>query len=426
MNDNDGRPAVSSAAHNQTPPLAARSNRRARRKQIRTILLIGFGLYCVWLGYQILSFKKYVTVPKIARAENTSLPTGARSTAPSDPFALPPVVELRGAYHMHTRHSDGHKTVAEVAAAADRAGLDFVILTDHGTPNFASLDEQRRIGRVLVLAGTEISSSRGHLVALGFKRPAQLFSQNAEDAAREVGALGGFTVIAHPYAKIRWSWGEWADYSGLEIINADADLRRGWVGSLLYAPALLLRPTLALLKTLDPPLSTLRKWDQLLGKNGRGAAGPGGEAIHGYYSNDAHRFFYETELGILNLHVQLEGLAPVDSAEASRAIFDALRRGRFYSAVEAAADPAGFRFEVTGDHRVPALLRISTPFSFAHETRIIHEGAVVASGQGRDLTFKAREPGAYRVEVYLRERTPLHPGVPWILANPHLIRKDIP
>jgi hypothetical protein len=426
MNDNKGRPATSSAARKQTPPLAPRSNRRARRKPLRAVLLLVLGLYSVWLGYQILAFKKYVTVPEIARAENTSLPSGARPTALPESADLPPIVELRGAYHMHTRHSDGYKTVVEVAAAADRAGLDFVILTDHGTPNFASFDEQRRIGRVLVLAGTEISSSRGHLVALGFKRPAQSFSQNAEDAAREVGALGGFTVIAHPYAKIRWSWGDWADYSGLEIINADADLRRGWVGSLLYAPALLLRPTLALLKTLDPPLSTLRKWDQLLGKNGRGAAGPGGEEIQGYYSNDAHRFFYETELGVLNLHVQLDGLAPVDSAEASQAIFDALRRGRFYSAVEAAADPAGFRFEVTDEKLTPALLHVSTPFSFAHETRIIHEGAVVASGPGRDLTFEAREPGAYRVEVYLRERTPLHPGVPWILANPRLIRKDIP
>jgi hypothetical protein len=400
--------------------------RRARRHPLRTALLLILAAYFIWLGYQILSAKKYVSVPEIARAENTSLPSGARPAAPAESAALPPVVELRGAYHMHTRHSDGHKTVAEVAAAADRAGLDFVILTDHGTPNFASLDEQRRIGRVLVLAGAEISSSRGHLVALGFNRPARPFSQNAEEAAREVGSLGGFTVIAHPYAKTRWSWGDWADYSGLEIINADADLRRGWVGSLLYAPALILRPTLALLKTLDPPLSAVRKWDQLLGKNGRGAGGPGGEPIYSYYSTDAHRFFYETELGVLNLHVQLAGLAPVDSADASRAILDALRRGRFYNAVEAAADPAGFRFEVVGENRTPALLRVSTPFSFAHETRIIHEGAVVASGQGRDLTFEAREPGAYRVEVYLRERTPLHPGVPWILANPRLIRKDIP
>ena len=400
--------------------------RRARRHPLRTALLLILAIYLVWLGYQILSTKKYVTVPEIARTEKASLPSGARPAEPADPAALPPVVELRGAYHMHTRHSDGYKTVAEVAAAADRAGLDFVILTDHGTPNFASLDEQQQIGRVLVLAGTEISSSRGHLVALGFSRPAQPFPQNAEDAAREVRALGGFTVIAHPYAKIRWSWGDWTDYSGLEIINADADLRRGWVGSLLYAPALILRPTLALLKTLDPPLSTIRKWDQLLAKNGRGAGGPDGESIQGYYSTDAHRFFYETELGILNLHVQLEGLAPVDSTEASRAILDALRRGRFYSAVEAAADPAGFRFEVVGENRAPAFLRVSTPFSFAHEARIIHEGAVVASGQGRDLTFEAREPGAYRAEVYLRERTPLHPGVPWILANPHLIRKDIP
>ena len=37
-----------------------------------------------------------------------------------------------GAYHIHTSRSDGSGSVADVAAAARRAGLKFVILTDHG------------------------------------------------------------------------------------------------------------------------------------------------------------------------------------------------------------------------------------------------------------------------------------------------------
>src|SRR5512133_3030309 len=38
---------------------------------------------------------------------------------------------VSGAYHVHTTRSDGHGDRAQVAAAAARAGLAFVILTDH-------------------------------------------------------------------------------------------------------------------------------------------------------------------------------------------------------------------------------------------------------------------------------------------------------
>src|SRR5690606_25643630 len=38
-----------------------------------------------------------------------------------------------GVIHVHTRYSDGAGTVRRVAQAAVRAGLDFVIVTDHDT-----------------------------------------------------------------------------------------------------------------------------------------------------------------------------------------------------------------------------------------------------------------------------------------------------
>ena len=39
---------------------------------------------------------------------------------------------VRGAYHVHSTVSDGTGSIDEIAAAAARAGLQFVILTDHG------------------------------------------------------------------------------------------------------------------------------------------------------------------------------------------------------------------------------------------------------------------------------------------------------
>jgi hypothetical protein len=56
--------------------------------------------------------------------------------APPRPLALPPVPEIaepiRGVIHVHTRRSDGSGTREQVARAAARAGLRFVVLTDHG------------------------------------------------------------------------------------------------------------------------------------------------------------------------------------------------------------------------------------------------------------------------------------------------------
>ena len=82
-----------------------------------------------------------------------------------------------------------------------------------------------------------------------------------------------------------------------------------------------------------------------------------------------------------------------------------------------AADPSGFRFWAENNR-----LRVLSPFSFAHETRIIHDGKAVGTSSNGELAYDAPEPGAYRVEVYLRERSPLGGDVPWIVSNAVVLR----
>jgi len=80
--------------------------------------------------------------------------------APGDPVAV------RGAYHVHSVASDGTGTVEEIAAAAARAGLRFVILTDHGD-GYARPSAPRYLGSVLCIDAVEISTAGGHYAALG-------------------------------------------------------------------------------------------------------------------------------------------------------------------------------------------------------------------------------------------------------------------
>lgn len=402
------------------------------RKILRWALAVA-AIYAAWLAYSEFSFRSYGD------------PDGAPAAAARDAGGRGPR-ELQGVYHVHTTFSDGHATVDEVAALAARQGLDFVVLTDHGNPNHASLRAAgRRIG-LLVLAGSELNVNRGHLVALGFRPPADegKIPSNAEDAVAAVKSLGGFTVIAHPYSKVKWSWGDWgesSDYSGIEIVNADTMFKNNYRHVLAYAPLLLLGSRLPLVKMLELPASNLKRWDQ------RGA----NAAIAGYFSADAH-LYYRGIFALLRLHVLVDG--PGESGRADpgaeeAVIWDALHHGRFYNAVEAVADARGFRFDAEaggaarsatgrraraygmGDSITigaaaagDVLFKARAPQPFRKEIRLLRDGRVIAATTGDTLRAPSEGPGVYRVEVYLRERTPLRADIPWIVSNPITLRKE--
>jgi len=70
-------------------------------------------------------------------------------------------VRVPGVVHVHTTLSGGAATPDEVIAAAQAAGLKVVVITDHN-----NVDAKKWEGYhdgVLVLVGTEISTTAGHL-----------------------------------------------------------------------------------------------------------------------------------------------------------------------------------------------------------------------------------------------------------------------
>jgi hypothetical protein len=97
---------------------------------------------------------------------------------------------------------------------------------------------------------------------------------------------------------------------------------------------------------------------------------------------------------------------PSGELEHDRAlVFDALREGRSYIAVDRLAPPAGFAFWADGD-RVHA--RLPRPA----ELRLLRDGAEVERlDAAAELDHAADGGGSYRLEVRLRGRV-------WILSNP--------
>ena len=141
-----------------------------------------------------------------------------------------PYYRYRGAIHVHTRYSDGSGTFEEVAAAAQEAGLDYLITSRSQYAPTPPEGREHYWGHTLVLVSTEISTNAGHCLALDLPASFQWETHETQAIIDQVNAAGGFTILAHPLAP-PWLWKDWSvhGYTGIEIINlaalVDDDLR---------------------------------------------------------------------------------------------------------------------------------------------------------------------------------------------------------
>lgn len=348
-------------------------------------------------------------------------PLSVPDTAVIDRF-----VRVSGVAHIHTTHSDGGGTVADIESAAAAAGLDFVIVTDHN-----SLAAKPREGYgdtgVLTIVGTEISNHEGHLLAVGLPAPTYRFSGDGLDTLRDLDDLGSLSFAAHPESPredLRWTgWnlpGDW----GIEILNGDSQWRAaGWTSLLATALLYPLNSDYSLLRLLRRP-AALSRWDDLLAR--RHAPAIAGADAHGTLRPAAATLplpTYEAVFRIAQNYVLLEqplsGNAPADTA----AILAALARGRAYIGVGALAPADRFFFLAERDGSRwtmgdtvasggPVQLQAGGARPANARITLYRNGVTVATADG-PLDTRVTEPGVYRVEVQV-------PGwdVPWVVSNP--------
>ncbi|MEU9197638.1 CehA/McbA family metallohydrolase [Streptomyces hundungensis] len=133
----------------------------------------------------------------------------------------------RGDCHLHSVHSDGGRTPAEIAALARAAGLDFINTSEHNTTSGHRAWEGLWGDDLLIMTGEEITTRNGHVLALGTE-PGHFIDwrYRARDNrfghfAREVRAAGGLVVPAHPHATCvgcNWKFG-FGDADAVEVWN---------------------------------------------------------------------------------------------------------------------------------------------------------------------------------------------------------------
>ncbi len=346
--------------------------------------------------------------------------------------------ERVGVIHVHTIASDGGGTVAEVMAAAEKANLSFIAITDHNVA-MTETELAEDPPDLPIISGVEIGTTAGHFLALGIPPSwVQPKTNNDRDLLAAARAVGAFRVLAHPFHP-HTPWTDWktSDFDGMEIWNEDAAWRQNNFFDLL--DALLLygeNDQLALVRLASTPNENFAKWDELLQQ--RPVAGICAADTHARvrlgFGKDWRFPRYVPSLKVAREHVLLRpdagGGNPALASAAE--IVDALRKGHSYCGLDSLYPADGFSFRVSSGNAsggpgdfLPwtgaARLQISTPSGASLPLiKVFRDGREITEEQTRTIDEPINGPGRYRTEVFLRQ-----PGLTgwrrwtlWVFTNP--------
>jgi PHP domain len=363
---------------------------------------------------------------------------------PTAPRGLPPLAEglktpIRGVIHVHTNRSDGTASVEDVLRSAAQAGLQFVIVTDHGDTTSAPDLPDYRNG-VLYIDAVEISTRSGHVIALGLPKAPYPLAGEGRDVVEDIHRLGGIAIAAHPGSpKPELRWTDWdIPLDGVEWLNADSEWRdeRAWTlaRALVTYP---FRPPQALGLLLDRPEPVLRQWDALTQRHRVSAvaasdahARVGVRSLGEPYDSAGSLHFPSYANSFREFSIALSDTTLTGDAETdARRVIDAIRAGHVYSTVDALGGPAAMRFVATSGSRTASMgdaLPVAGPVHVHVDAQapaeatitLFRDGTSVATARGGRLDHDASEgPAVYRVEIGLPD-APGTPKVPWVLSNP--------
>jgi len=356
-----------------------------------------------------------------------------------------PIHEYVGNLHIHTPYSDGEGSHLDIAHAALAAGLDFVVVTDHnvwvsGVEGYYRGGPRRSL---LVLVGEEVHDMRrdpqtNHMLVYGMEREVAPLASNPQALINAINEAGGLSFLAHPMEKAAplfhepaISWVDWSvsDYTGIELWNYMSEFKN-YLTSRRAALQAALNPDQYIS---GPPPETIALWDRLLAE---------GKRVRIVGSADAHAtrysmgpisrvvFPYEYLFRCVNTHLVTPHAFTGDVDHDKQVVYNALRLGHAYIGYDLPASTRGFRFTAQGLNASAIMgdrirlgdgvtLQIVSPL--VADVRLLKDGVRVHQElEGTHTTYIARDPGVYRVEVYLSYKGKLRG---WIFSNPIYIYK---
>ncbi len=340
-----------------------------------------------------------------------------------------------GAIHIHSTYSDGSEGIETIAKIAKKAGLDWIIITDHNTLAGYLNNKEGWYDGVAVLIGEEISPDLSdHYLGLGIN---SFISENTqpEEYINEVKKQGGIGFIAHPdesttrknpQEPLRWTNWDIKGFDGIELWNYLSDWTDNMTESSLYLDYLFR------MKKLSGPSEKIKKWWDNLNIQNPDKIIP---AIAGV---DAHSFIYnvcgisikvfdyiDSFKAVLN-EIYLDNKLSASFDEAKKQILNSLKSGKntIINKHWSKKNNKEFKFFIQnvyqnaypGDFiRLDSVTALNVNLPRKAGIKLIHNGELILEKFTQDYILKDLEQGKYRLEVFYKEH-------PWIFTNPIVVQ----
>jgi len=340
------------------------------------------------------------------------------------------IFQYRGAIHIHTLFSDGTGTVDSISKAAKKAGLKWIIITDHN-----SLEVEEGIfNGVYVLKGNEISLVENHYLTIDVKEVIEA-TENPRIYVNKTREIGGFGFAAHPDESLSRKNHvkplRWLDKSivpdGVEIWNWFSAWGDKYDESNIFTKAytFLFNKRLVTL----PHRETLAWWDSL-NKNTE-------KIVPAIFGVDAHAikvkgyilplkaFPYKSSFKTLQNMICLREQLSDDFETAKKQIFNALKSGNnlmvnnYLSSDIPEISFSNSEGSVFGGEKInlDENTFLNIKFNKKLEIKIYRYDNEIVTAKSKDFTLKIEQEGKYRAEILYKNRG-------FVYTNPVIVTKN--
>lgn len=339
-----------------------------------------------------------------------------------------------GATHIHSTYSDGTFSIKEIAKAAKKAGLSWIIITDHNSLEGFENSEEGWYNGVAVIIGEEVSPDLSdHYLAFGIKEkispdmPPQEYIQQVTDQ-------GGIGFVAHPdenserksgHKALRWTDWSIRGFDGVEIWNQLSD----WTDN--YDPKNPLYHFFWRNHTLGGPTpKVLSWWDELNNETDKIVPAIGGVDLHAlkynYFGINLKIFPYKSSFKTITNTLFLNEKLSSDFESAKGQILTALKNGnnlisnRYWSRNLKMPliyiEDKEHRVYPGGSIKLSSYSRLIVNLPKKALLRVLYDGQLIWEFETSMLDFNKLDVGKYRIEAYYK-------GKPWLFSNPIIITK---
>lgn len=362
----------------------------------------------------------------------------------------PNLNDYKGVLNVHTDLSSGSAPASFVVASAKLANLDFVLFTDLNTFNLPTAFEAYH-GNLLVFSAGKYSYLDSRLIYYSLKQESvgsnlgEAQVKLADLLSQKTGASKDtLTILTHPYkAGYTWSGDIPTGLDGFELLNLKSLLNRAWeeskvstIWSLMIYP---FNPSLAFLRLYTEPKDEIALLDKLSQQRKMIAyAGTEASARAIPLANYLIRFpSYKRSFEFMSNHILLKSELTGSFNSDRTKVFNALKNGNFYMALDMLGDPKGFVATVEEDNRSHLMgseIKLSKRMSLKvalpgkpkdfFEVNVFKNGEIISRSNDPEFNFPITTPGTYRVQVRVSPMLPLPDArkwITWIYTNPFFI-----